>query len=125
MALQRQPITTFIFAALAALSHFSIALISIGGFVLLMFTSHGIPKSSRLVLIKYTLAGLMAGRLLLEIWYYRFNYQLQSRFHWAIEHGLNTFVTRYQEDVLGFWLTPGITFLLTYTAIIAFIWVDC
>ena len=118
MALQRQPITTFVFAALATVSHFSIALISIGGFVLLTLTSRGIPKVSRLAFIKYTLAGLITGRLLLEIWYYRFSYQLNSRFQWAVEHGLYAFVTRYQEDVLGFWLTPGISFLVIFAAII-------
>jgi hypothetical protein len=119
MALQRKPIAAFVFAALATVSHFSIALISIGGFVLLMLTSRGIPKVSRLAFAQYTLAGLITGRLLLEIWYYRFNYQLKSRFHWAAEHGLDAFVTRYEEDVLGFWLTPGIAFLAIFAAIVA------
>jgi hypothetical protein len=114
LALQRQPAVAFIFSVLAAVSHFSIALIGVSGLILLVLTAPGLKKSGRLAFCSHAFAGLIVGRILLEIWFYRFNYELQSRFNWALDFGLTEFIERYQENPTRFWQTPGIAFLMLY-----------
>ena len=64
--------------------------------------------------IKAILLGLVSGRLALSGWHFVFDYHPIGRFSWALQHGLASFVGRYQDNVLGFWLTPGIKFLIVY-----------
>jgi hypothetical protein len=116
VALQRQVTIAFVFTVLAAVSHFSMALISLCAFLLLILTAREQQKIERLAMVKCVISGLIVGRLLLEIWFYRFNYKLQSRFDWALEHGLQAFMNRYEADVALFWLTPGLSFLSLYFA---------
>jgi hypothetical protein len=116
VALQRQATIAFIFTVLAAVSHFSMALISLSAFLLLVLTAREQQKAERLAIVKCVISGLIVGRLLLEIWFYRFSYKLQSRFDWALEHGLQAFTSRYEADVALFWLTPGLSFLSLYFA---------
>lgn len=120
MVLQRVPIATFVFALLATVSHFSMALIGIGSFALLLLASPKDQHPARLTFVKYALAGLVIGRLLLELWFFRFQYHLQSRIGYAEAHGLTNFLARYDLDPLGFWLTPGLAFLIVYGLICAY-----
>jgi hypothetical protein len=114
MVLQRVPIATFLFALLATLSHFPMALLGIGSFALLLMTSPKGQNLAPLTFVKYALSGLIVGRLLLELWFYRFQYHLQSRVDYAEAHGLTNFLARYNSDPWGFWLTPGLAFLIVY-----------
>jgi len=114
MVLQRVPIATFLFALLATVSHFSMALLGIGSFALLLMTSPKGQNLARLTFVKYALSGLIVGRLLLELWFYKFQYHLQSRVGYAEAHGLTNFLARYNSDPWGFWLTPGLAFLIVY-----------
>lgn len=114
LALQRSPIVAFVFAVLATVSHLSISLLGLVGLSLLVITSQEQSKAIRMKFIGWVLGGLLFGRLLLEIWFYRFNYKLQNRFEWAMHHGLPAFTERYEANVSGFWLTPGWSFLIVY-----------
>jgi hypothetical protein len=114
IALQRRPVIAFLLAVLATVSHFSMALISIGGLILLIVSTPTMLKKLRLSFVMHLIAGLVVGRLLLAVWFYRFKYSLQTRFDWAIDFGLTGFISRYQENISGFWLTPGISFLIVF-----------
>ncbi len=94
------------------------ALISIGGLVLLIVSTPTMSKTLRLSLASHLIAGLVVGRLLLAAWFYRFKYSLQTRFDWAIDFGLTGFVTRYQKNIFEFWLTPGLSFLIVFGLIV-------
>jgi hypothetical protein len=120
VALHRQPTIAFLFTILATVSHFSIALISVGSLMVLILSTRSMSKKLRFSFVVHLVAGLVVGRLLLAIWFYRFQYHLQTRFDWAIEFGLTGFVERYQENISGFWLTPGLSFLVIYA--LTFAW---
>jgi len=119
IALQRKPAVAFLLAILATVSHFSIALISIGGLILLIVSTPSMLKTLRLSFVFHLVAGLVVGRLLLALWFYRFKYDLQTRFDWAIEFGMTGFIKRFEENISGFWLTPGLSFLVVYALIFA------
>ncbi len=113
-AFQRKPILLFILVVLAAISHFSMTVVAIGALTMLVVTSPNFTKQYKITFIKYAVAALVLGKLLLTIWFYRFKYIPYSRLDWAIDYGLTSFVSRYQADISGFWLTPGIPFLCTF-----------
>ena len=110
----------FIFLALAMLSHFSMAALGAlglaGMYVLVPNTLDQFSKKSALTVI----AAIVSGKILLLSWYAIFHYQLVSRIDWALAKGYGFFISRYEENVLGFWLTPGILFLLLYLFICAY-----
>jgi hypothetical protein len=67
------------------------------------------------------LTGLVAGRLFLGIWYWIFNYTSPlGRIEFILNSGMPFFYDRYQLNPLGFWLTPGIVFLLINVLILSF-----
>lgn len=123
IALQRQYLAAFLFALLATMSHFTVALISVLGLMLLVIATPGLSKTVRWTFVKYVALGLLVGRLILAVWYLSFEYQLQSRLDWAVDFGLAGFIERYEQSPKGFWLTPGIPFLIVYSAIFA--WMCC
>jgi len=103
----------FMCAFLASLSHFSMALIAILELAILYWAS---LKSS---LEKYRgvpivlLTGLVTGRLFLALWYWAFNYTSPlGRIEFILNSGIPFFYDRYQLNPYGFWLTPGIVFLI-------------
>lgn len=122
-AFQRDRIALFGFLVLASLSHFSITLVATSALLLLYATTSAYSREEKIAYIKWIVAALITGRLLLALWFYRFNYQHQSRLDWAIEYGWDAFVSRYQEDMLGFWLTPGVALLCAYVVVATvFVW---
>jgi len=114
VALQRQPLPLFFLVLLAALSHFSMTLIGLSAFAMLLITAPGYTKQYKFTLLKYVGVALILGKILLTAWFYRFSYIPYNRLNWAIDHGLASFISRYQADVWGFWLTPGVNFLYVF-----------
>ncbi len=117
---QRKVSAVFCLIILALLSHFSMAAIGVVALIGLVYTS---PALMRVSINKYCgvlLIALLTGKLILLAWYGIFHYQLQSRLNWALEKGYPFFYERYQGDIDGFWLTPGITFLILYGFILLY-----
>lgn len=117
---QKRPSAVFIFLVLAMLSHFSMAALGALGLAGMLYFSpitkmHSIQKSVGLVL-----AAIVCGKVLLLAWYAVFHYQLLSRLDWAIGKGYSFFLERYEANVAGFWVTPGILFLVIYFLITIF-----
>jgi len=111
---QKRLILMFGLLVLAMLSHFSMAaLSSIGLLGMLYFSTisnNSLAKKSALVVI----AAILSGKALLLAWYSVFHYRLVSRLDWALDKGYPFFLERYEANISGFWLTPGIAFLILY-----------
>jgi len=54
---------------------------------------------------------------MLAIWYLAFDYHPLGRLVWILNEGLESFMGRYQNDPIGFWLMPGVRFLSMYGAL--------
>jgi hypothetical protein len=113
-ATRRDPAPIFLAIFLAALSHFSMS--AVGGLALIIafFCSpEGFQnKQQQLRAIKSIFIGLVAGRAFLAIWYFLFDYSLNTRVAIVYESGLGYFFDRYRLAISDFWFTPGINFLL-------------
>lgn len=117
VALQPYASVGFIFAFLSSTSHFSISLLGLGALSLLIITAPTLSKQVRTKAVFYTILGLVTGRLFLQIWFYLFDYRIQNRFDWAMNFGISNFISRYQENVVGFWMTPQLPFLVLFAVI--------
>lgn len=117
---QRKAIPLFCLLALAMLSHFSMATLSVVGLVGLVYFSPNAGFDSRKKLVGVALAAIIAGKTLLLAWYAFFHYKLVSRLDWVLGKGYTFFLDRYEANIAGFWLTPGIPFLGLYFFIAAY-----
>ena len=100
---------------LAALSHFSITLVSTVGLVPLLYFSPLVNPETRKKTVLYLIGGLLAGRGLLALWYWKFDYlHTGGRRDYVIDLGANFFVDKYLDNPSQFWLIPHISFLLLY-----------
>ena len=114
----RTPIPIFCCMALAALSHFSLSFVGLFSLVTLFITAPNLDPKPRKNLIIFSIAGLAFGRILLQVWYWKFDYlHTIGRLTWATDRGLQFFIDKYLGDILGFWLIPGIPFLIVYFTI--------
>ena len=105
----------FIGILLAALSHFSIVLVSTIGLIPLLYFSPLLNPESRKKMVLYLIGGLLAGRGLLALWYWKFQYlHTGGRMDYVLDLGANFFVKRYLENPSQFWLIPQTSFLLLY-----------
>jgi hypothetical protein len=106
----------------AALSHFSMSAVGGAALIVLYFCSPDgfANKQQQSRAIKSVLMGLIAGRIFLSIWYFLFDYSLNTRFTIVFEHGLGFFFDRYNSAIQEFWLTPGINFLLVCLALFTY-----
>ena len=109
---QRKASAVFCLASLALLSHFSMAAVGVLALLGLLYNSPDLMRATAKKYCGSLLISLLAGKLILLSWYWIFHYQLQSRVNLAVE--------RYQADVYGFWLTPGIAFLILYGLILSY-----
>lgn len=110
----------FLLLTLAMLSHFSMATLGALGLAgMYVFTPNSLDQFSKKSALT-VIASIVAGKALLLSWYAIFHYQLVSRVDWALARGYGFFLGRYEENILGFWLTPGILFLLIYLFISAY-----
>lgn len=110
----------FILLVLAMLSDFSMAALSAIGLIGLVYFSPNTSSYSRKKFVGVALAAILTGKALLLAWYAVFHYQLLSRLDWALAKGYIFFLERYETNVTGFWLTPGISFLALYLLIAAY-----
>jgi len=109
----------FLFAFLASLSHFSMALIAIIELSILSYAFSRMRKGECWSEPIALLGGCIAGRLFLALWYLAFHYTSpMGRIEFILNSGILFFYTRYLENPLGFWLVPGIPFLLINLSII-------
>jgi hypothetical protein len=108
------PILLAVCAALAMLSHFSMAFLAVLVLIPLICLSKSPARMVSSSAI-YILIGAVIGRGILQIWYWIFDYYNPlGRIQWVLTHGIEFFVERYQADTGQFWLTPGLWFLITY-----------
>lgn len=116
LCFQRRPLHVFCIAVLATLTHFSITAISIACISILLLSLPQQSQSIKIGYIRSALLGLLVGRALLALWYYRFKYELSTRVDYVTDLGLPHFLERYHENVAGFWLAPGWIFVCTISA---------
>jgi hypothetical protein len=104
----------FALLVLAMLSHFSMAALSVISFAGLVYFSPNLGFHSQKKMVGVTLAAILVGKAILLSWYAVFHYQLVSRLDWVLDKGYSFFLERYEANIAGFWLTPGIPFLALY-----------
>jgi hypothetical protein len=104
----------FSLLVLAMLSHFSMAALSVISLIGLAYFSPNAVLYSQKKLVAIAIAAILVGKALLLAWYAVFHYQLLSRLDWALGKGYIFFLERYETNVAGFWLTPGVPFLVLY-----------
>ena len=117
---QKRMSVAFILLVLAMLSHFSMAALSAIGLIGLVYFSPNVGSSSRKKFVGVSLAAILTGKAILLAWYAVFHYQLIGRLDWALGKGHLFFFERYEANMTGFWLTPGIPFLALYCLIAAY-----
>lgn len=106
------PLAVFISIALAALTHFSMALVATLSLVTLFIANPQLSWDIKRKLTLSSTAGLIVGRMLLELWYRKFNYlHTSGRVHFIIDKGMDFFLNHYLSNPQNFWLTPGFLFL--------------
>jgi len=104
----------FALLVLAMLSHFSMAALSVIGLAGLVYFSPNVDFNSHKRMVGVLLAAVLAGKAILLTWYAIFHYQLVSRLDWVLGKGYPFFFERYESNIAGFWITPGISFLVLY-----------
>jgi hypothetical protein len=114
--------TTFFCVALSCLAHFSLTVITVAGLIPLIYFSPLINKRSyALKIISVLVIGLLIGRVLLELWFWRFDYlHTNGRIHYVLDAGLEFFENRYLKNIFQFWLTPKITFLIIFGIVVLY-----
>jgi len=105
---------------LAMLSHFSMAALGAVGLAFMFYLSPSASLSYTRKSAGAVIIAIAFGKVLLVTWYAVFHYQLVSRLDWVLGKGYTFFLGRYETDVIGFWLTPGIFFLITYFLVTAY-----
>ena len=121
-ATKRESSSIFFSIFLAALSHFSMSAVGGTALIVLYFCSPDgfANKQQQVRAIKSVIMGLIAGRIFLAIWYFLFDYSLNTRFTIVFEHGLGFFFDRYNSAIQDFWLTPGVNFLLVCLVLLTY-----
>jgi hypothetical protein len=103
----------FIFAVLAALSHFSCASLALLGFLVLSVADkYTNNREKGFAEELYVIYGLVCGKLFLLLWGYIFHYRLNSRIDIVFEKGIGFFIDRYFANPIEFLNTPGLLFLV-------------
>jgi hypothetical protein len=98
---------------LAALSHFSMSAIAMCTLAMLFITTPQLELKKRINLSIFGFTGLLLGRGLLELWYWKFDYlHTSGRLQFIADKGIDFFISRYHANPVDFWLTPGYLFLL-------------
>lgn len=100
---------------LAALSHFSITLVSIAGLIPLLYFSPLLRHKSKRSAVLFLIGGLLMGRGLLALWYWKFDYlHTGGRMDYVLDLGIDFFIAKYAENLGQFLLIPQASFLLLY-----------
>lgn len=107
--------------AMAALSHFSMATVGACTLALMLWFSPILNSREQKKWAISALLGLGFGRLVLQLWYWHFDYlHVTGRVHWFFDRGPQFFLDLYLQNVWGFWTKPGILFLIIYACIIVY-----
>ena len=117
---QKRLLAIFALLSLAMLSHFSMAALSVIGLVGLIYFSPIAGFEARKKSVWVALAAILTGKAILLAWYTVFDYKLVSRLDWVLGKGYLFFLDRYEANIEGFWLTPGIPFLIIYCLIVLY-----
>ena len=100
---------------LAALSHYSIAFVATIGLLPLLYFSPLVNRDARRKTVLYLIGGLIVGRGLLALWYWKFDYlHTGGRLDYVVDLGINFFISKYAENPGQFLLIPQASFLLLY-----------
>jgi hypothetical protein len=114
-ALSNSPLVIFISVMLSCLAHFSLTFIAVVGLIPLIYFSPYNSKSTSFKVIGTLVAALIIGRLLLELWFWKFDYlHANGRIKYVIDLGFEFFKLRYLKNPSEFWLAPNIFFLTTF-----------
>jgi hypothetical protein len=112
---------TFICIVLACLAHFSLTTVAVMGLIPLVYFSPLMKRSDALKVIATLITGLIIGRGLLELWFWKFDYlHSAARIQYVFDTGYKFFEARYLKDPIHFWLTPKIPFLLIFTVVVLY-----
>lgn len=103
-----------IFTILASLSHYSLAVLSIFCYGMLLLASSSLNVKDKIRITFTLLISLAIGKIILLLWNFIFDYHPLSRIQWAIDNGFEMFYKNYQSKGLSFWLIPSKSFLLIY-----------
>jgi len=123
-ALSRNKVVVFLVMSLAALSHFSMAAVGTIALSLLFFTTFELNKKTGMLFALSGLTGLLFGRGVLELWYRHFDYlHTNGRLAAVLDKGIPFFAQQYEANAWGFWLTPGIPFLIVYSCILIYLFI--
>lgn len=116
--LQRSNLVMAFCISLAALSHFSMATVSTVALCVLFITTPENGGTKKIKKTVFAILGLVFGRLLLQVWFWKFYYlHVTGRIEWFFDRGPQFFIDRYLHNPWEFWLTPGWAFLITYLII--------
>lgn len=115
IGLQRKPIIICLLVVLACLSHFSSAVLSICSLMTLVYFSPKTERGNRKGILCASIIGILSAKLTLVIWYYVFDYRLETRIDWVLNQGLSFFISNYEKSPLLFWTTPGVGLIALYT----------
>lgn len=109
--------------ALAALSHFSMSAIAMCSLAMLFISLPQLELKKRINLTICGFTGLIVGRGLLELWYWKFDYlHTSERLQFITDKGMHFFISSYRANPVDFWLTPGYFFLLFFSCCMIYLY---
>jgi hypothetical protein len=118
-ALSNSLLAIFICVMLSCLAHFSLTFVAVVGLIPLIYFSPLNSKSYSFKIIGTLLAALIVGRLLLELWFWKFEYlHTNGRIKYVTDLGLEFFTLKYLKSPEEFWLAPKLSFLLIFGGIL-------
>lgn len=114
-ALSNRLLIILICIMLSCLAHFSLTFVAVVGLIPLIYFSPFNSKSHSFKVIGILVVALIIGRLLLELWFWKFDYlHTNGRIKYVIDLGFEFFKLRYLKNPSEFWLAPNILFLTTF-----------
>jgi hypothetical protein len=118
-ALSNSLLAIFICVVLSCLAHFSLSFVAVVGLIPLIYFSPLNSKSHSFKIIGTLLAALIVGRLLLELWFWKFEYlHTNGRIKYVTDLGFEFFTLKYLKSPEEFWLAPKLSFLFIYGGVL-------
>jgi hypothetical protein len=104
---------------LSCLAHFSLTFVAVIGLIPLIYFSPLNNKGHSFKIIGILLAALIIGRLLLELWFWKFEYlHTNGRIKYVTDLGFEFFKLKYLKSPEEFWLAPKLSFLLIFGGVL-------
>jgi len=114
VALSKMPRQILLCSCLAGLTHFSIASLGLCACAGLVFFCPSLEKKLRHRFAALIILGLIAAKVMLLLWFFVFEYKLNSRLDIVLDQGVGYFLTEIWPDQIEFLFTPGIPFVAIY-----------